>query len=161
MSRSLRGSLVTLLTWVLVLAFFFPVFWMILNGFKPESVASSVNPRVLFTPSTEGYQLAMDRGMQGYLMNSLTASVTATIIAVVLAIPAAYALSIRRVKNVEGALSFQFADGCTLEYVAPAVVEVPSGHDAWVVGEGPAVLVEVDFETATVDRLGLPARHEH
>lgn len=62
---------------------------------------------------------------------------------------------------VEGALSFQFADGCTLEYVAPAVVEVAPGHDAWVVGEGPAVLVEVDFETATVDRLGLPARHEH
>ncbi|GGL36883.1 carbohydrate ABC transporter permease [Phycicoccus endophyticus] len=106
MNRSLRGSLVTLVTWVLVLVFFFPVFWMVLNGFKPESVASSVNPRVFFTPVTEGYQLAMDRGMQGYLLNSVTASVTATIIAVVLAIPAAYALSIRRVKNVEGALTF-------------------------------------------------------
>ncbi|QIM22149.1 carbohydrate ABC transporter permease [Phycicoccus sp. HDW14] len=106
MNRSVKGSLVTLLTWVLVLAFFFPVFWMILNGFKPESVASSVHPKLFFSPSTEGYQLAMDRGMKGYLLNSLTASVTATIIAVVLAIPAAYALSIRRVKNVENALSF-------------------------------------------------------
>ncbi len=44
--------------------------------------------------------------MQGYLINSLTASVTATVIAVLLAIPAAYALSIRRVKNVEGSLTF-------------------------------------------------------
>ncbi len=106
MNRSIRGSLVTALTWALVLAFFFPVFWMILNGFKPESVASSVNPKLFFSPSTEGYQLAMDRGMKGYLLNSVTAAVTATIIAVVLAIPAAYALSIRRVKNVENALSF-------------------------------------------------------
>ncbi|GAB3077879.1 carbohydrate ABC transporter permease [Pedococcus soli] len=106
MTRTVRGGLVTTLTWVLVLIFFFPVFWMIINGFKPESVASSINPKVFFSPVTTGYQLAMDRGMKGYLINSITASVTATIIAVVLAIPAAYALSIRRVKNVEGALSF-------------------------------------------------------
>lgn len=106
MSTSLKRSLVTLLTWVLVLVFFFPVLWMFLNGFKPESVASSVDPKLFFTPVTEGYSLAMDRGMMGYLQNSLTASVTATVISVVLAIPAAYALSIRRVKNVEGSLSF-------------------------------------------------------
>ena len=62
---------------------------------------------------------------------------------------------------VEGALSFGFDDGCTLDYVAPAVVNVPPGHDAWVVGDTRAVLVEVDFETDTVARLGLDARHEH
>ena len=106
MSTRLRGTLVTAFTWFMVLAFFFPVFWMILNGFKPESVASSVNPKLFFTPVTEGFQVAFDRGMKGYLLNSLTASVTATIISVLLAIPAAYALSIRRVKNVEQSLSF-------------------------------------------------------
>jgi sorbitol/mannitol transport system permease protein len=106
MTRSVRNTLVDVLTWVLVLTFFFPVFWMFLNGFKPESVASSVNPRLFFTPVLEGYRLAMDRGMSGYLQNSLTAALTATIVSVLLAIPAAYALSIRRVKNVEGALSF-------------------------------------------------------
>ena len=105
-SRSAQGSLVTLGTWLLVLVFFFPVFWMVLNGFKPESVASSVNPKLFFTPTTEGYQLAMDRGMAGYLQNSLTASVISTIIAVTLAIPAAYALSIRQVKNPQNSLSF-------------------------------------------------------
>lgn len=105
-TRAVRGGLVTALTWALVLIFFFPVFWMIINGFKPESIASSIHPKVFFSPVTTGYQLAMDRGMKGYLINSVTASLTATIIAVVLAIPAAYALSIRRVKNVEGALSF-------------------------------------------------------
>ncbi|GGN07438.1 sugar ABC transporter permease [Terrabacter tumescens] len=105
-NRSARGALVTLATWILVLVFFFPVLWMFLNGFKPESLASSVNPTFFFKPVTEGYQLAMDRGMAGYLQNSLTAAVTSTIISVLLAIPAAYALSIRRVKNVENSLSF-------------------------------------------------------
>ncbi len=61
----------------------------------------------------------------------------------------------------EGSLHFEFADGCTLEYVAPAVVDVAPGHDAWVVGDGPAVLIEVDFENATVDRLGVPSSHRH
>lgn len=106
MSTSRKGSLITLGTWILVLIFFFPVLWMFVNGFKPESVASSINPQLFFAPVTEGYQLAMDRGMAGYLQNSVTASVTATIISVVLAIPAAYALSIRRVKNVQNTLSF-------------------------------------------------------
>ncbi len=102
----LRNTAINILTWVLVLIFFFPVFWMFINGLKPESVASSVNPTLFFTPTTEGYQRAMDRGMAGYLQNSLTASVVSTIISVSLAIPAAYALSIRRVKKVEGSLTF-------------------------------------------------------
>ncbi|MGL5819795.1 MAG: carbohydrate ABC transporter permease [Phycicoccus sp.] len=106
MSRRLSGTLITTFTWFLVLAFFFPVFWMVLNGFKPESLASSINPTVIFSPVTEGYQTAMDRGMRGYLLNSITAATTATVISVVLAIPAAYALSIRRVNNVEQSLSF-------------------------------------------------------
>lgn len=106
MSTRLKSGLVTTGTWVLVLVFFFPVFWMVLNGFKPESVASSVNPKLFFTPVTEGYQLAMDRGMMGYLQNSMTAAVTSTIIAVILAIPAAYALSIRTTKNPQNTLSF-------------------------------------------------------
>ncbi|PKW26832.1 carbohydrate ABC transporter permease [Phycicoccus duodecadis] len=106
MTSRTKGNLVTVLTWVLVLVFFFPVFWMFLNGFKPESDASSVTPKLFFSPTLDGFRAAFDRGMQGYLINSLTASITATVIAVLLAIPAAYALSIRRVKNVEGALSF-------------------------------------------------------
>lgn len=61
----------------------------------------------------------------------------------------------------EGALMFEFDDGCTREYTAPAVVCVEPGHDAWVVGDGRAVLIEVDFETTTVPRLGVPALHVH
>lgn len=62
---------------------------------------------------------------------------------------------------VEGALRFEFADGCAFDYVAPAVVDVAPGHDACVVGDHRAVLIEVDFLTDTVERLGLHDRHRH
>jgi hypothetical protein len=61
----------------------------------------------------------------------------------------------------EGSLRFEFEDGCSLEYVAPAIVDVAPGHDAFVVGDGPAVLIEVDFATTTVERLGVAERHRH
>jgi hypothetical protein len=62
---------------------------------------------------------------------------------------------------VHGALHFEFEDGCVLEYAAPAIVDVAPGHDAWVVGDEPAVLIEIDFETTTIPRLGLADVHVH
>lgn len=61
----------------------------------------------------------------------------------------------------QGGLRFEFDDGCVEEFTAPALVEVAAGHDAIVVGDEPAILIEVDFEGRTIDRLGLSARHEH
>ena len=60
-----------------------------------------------------------------------------------------------------GSLRFQYADGCTVDLVAPAFVDISPGHDAWVLGDEPAVLIEVDFETVTAERLGVGAAHEH
>jgi hypothetical protein len=60
-----------------------------------------------------------------------------------------------------GSLTFEYADGCQVAYVAPAVVEVAPGHDAWVPGDEPAVLIEVDFEGDTVGRLGIAGEHRH
>lgn len=61
----------------------------------------------------------------------------------------------------EGSLRFEFDDGCSRDFVAPAIVDVPPGHDAVVVGDAHAVLIEVDFEAATVERLGVAERHRH
>lgn len=60
-----------------------------------------------------------------------------------------------------GHLRFLFNDGCTLDFVAPQVVVVEPGHEAWVVGEETAVLIEFDFEKDTVLRFGLPEAHRH
>ena len=60
-----------------------------------------------------------------------------------------------------GALHFEYDDGCTVDLEAPAIVDVSPGHDAWVVGDEPAVLIEVDFEATTTVRLGVPDQHVH
>jgi len=60
-----------------------------------------------------------------------------------------------------GQVHIQYADGCVLEFVAPQVVEIEPGHDAWVVGDESAVLIEFDFEGETVTKLGMPEFHRH
>jgi hypothetical protein len=60
-----------------------------------------------------------------------------------------------------GQIHIQYAEGCTLEFAAPQVVAIEPGHDGWVVGVEPAVLVEFDFEGDTASRLGMPEAHRH
>jgi hypothetical protein len=60
-----------------------------------------------------------------------------------------------------GAVAGEYADGCTFEFSAPAAVVIEPGHDAWVVGSEPAVLIEVDFERETTVRFGIPEEHRH
>ena len=60
-----------------------------------------------------------------------------------------------------GRIHIQYADGCKLEFAAPQVVSVEPGHDGWVVGQEPAVLIEFDFEGETAERCGIAAAHAH
>ena len=60
-----------------------------------------------------------------------------------------------------GRVHIEYQDGCTLEFVAPQAVAIEPGHDGWVVGSEPAVLIEFDFERETVRRLGMPDAHRH
>ena len=57
-----------------------------------------------------------------------------------------------------GQFNIQYADGATEEFVAPQAVAIAPGHDGWVVGDEPAILIEFDFEGETVARLGLSRR---
>jgi hypothetical protein len=58
-----------------------------------------------------------------------------------------------------GRIHIDYADGTTLEFVAPQVVAIEPGHDGYVVGDEPAVLIEVDFEGQTAERFGMTATH--
>ena len=60
-----------------------------------------------------------------------------------------------------GRFHVEYADGCTLECKAPQIVAIEPGHDGWVVGDEPAVLIEFDFEGDTIERLGMPGAHRH
>jgi len=62
---------------------------------------------------------------------------------------------------VRGEIHIEYADGCIVEHKAPQIVAIDPGHDGWVVGKEPVVLIEFDFEGDTVARLGMPDAHRH
>ena len=60
-----------------------------------------------------------------------------------------------------GEIHIEYADGCIVEHKAPQIIAIEPGHDGWVVGKEPVVMIEFDFEGDTVNRLGMPAAHRH
>ena len=60
-----------------------------------------------------------------------------------------------------GEIHIEYADGCIVEHKAPHIVAIDPGHDGWVVGNEPAVMIEFDFAGDTVNRLGMPDAHRH
>jgi hypothetical protein len=60
-----------------------------------------------------------------------------------------------------GRVQGTYADGCAFDFVAPSFVVLEPGHDAWVVGGDPAVLIQFDAEADTVRRFGLAGEHRH
>lgn len=61
----------------------------------------------------------------------------------------------------QGEIHIEYADGCVVEHKAPQIVAIEPGHDGWVVGKKPVVIIEFDFEGETVSRLGMPETHRH
>ncbi|QDP97313.1 carbohydrate ABC transporter permease [Microlunatus elymi] len=104
--RKIGGVGITALTWVLVFLFFFPVLWMLFTSFKTEQAAAQFPPTFITSLSLDRYATVFDRGMGLYLANSAAVSIGSTVVVMLLAIPAAYALSVRRVKRWQDLLFF-------------------------------------------------------
>src|SRR4051795_12160556 len=89
----------SLLAWIVGIMFIVPVVWMVLTSFHSEADAAT-NPPSIFAPLTlQGYREYFGSDPWPALLNSLTASVLSTVLVLLLAIPAAYALSIRKVRK--------------------------------------------------------------
>ena len=58
-----------------------------------------------------------------------------------------------------GEIHIEYADGCVVEHKAPQIMAIEPGHDGWVVGDEPVVVIEFAFEGETVQRLGMPDAH--
>ena len=108
--RTLRSRLVDVgwstLAWFAGIIFFFPVFWMVLTSFKPESAAYTSPPKFIFHPTLDEYRQVFSAGMGPFLANSATATVVSVALVLLLATPAAYALSIRPVRKWRDGLFF-------------------------------------------------------
>jgi hypothetical protein len=57
-----------------------------------------------------------------------------------------------------GSIGIRYRDGLTVNFTAPQVVAIDPGHEGWVNGNEPAVLIEVDFMGDTAERFGMKAR---
>lgn len=61
----------------------------------------------------------------------------------------------------QGRVQGTYPDGCAFDFAAPRVLVIEPEHDAWVVGNEPAVLIQFDAEGDTARRFGLPDKHRH
>jgi sorbitol/mannitol transport system permease protein len=109
MSRS-RRAVLGVLAWLVGLAFFLPVAWMVLTSLHSESDAGT-NPPAFAAPLTlDGYRefFGASTGASPWppLINSASASVASTLLVLLLAIPAAYALAIKPVRKWTDVLFF-------------------------------------------------------
>ncbi|MGE3842600.1 MAG: carbohydrate ABC transporter permease [Vicinamibacterales bacterium] len=106
-SRRLGGHALTALTWLLGFLFFLPIAWVLLSSFKPERLAVTNPPTVMFTPTLDNFR-AVVHGVQFSLafQNSVIVTVCSTIVSVTLAFPIAYALTIRPVRKSKDILFF-------------------------------------------------------
>jgi len=93
------------LAWVVAIAFFLPVLWMVITAFKPESAAETWPPKFAFSPTLSQFRLVFS-GMGPYFTHSAIATIGSTILVLLLGVPAAYALSVQPVKRWRDGLFF-------------------------------------------------------
>jgi sorbitol/mannitol transport system permease protein len=92
--------------WLVVFVFFFPVLWMWLEAFKTEPQAASSPPTILFVPTLEEFQTVLAGDFPPFFINSAIASILSTLLVLAFGLPAAYALAIRPVKRTRDVLFF-------------------------------------------------------
>ncbi len=61
----------------------------------------------------------------------------------------------------QGEIHIEYWDGCIVELKAPQIISIDPGHDGWVVGKTPVIMIEFDFERHTLATLGMPTGHSH
>jgi sorbitol/mannitol transport system permease protein len=109
-SRSRRGAGLGLLAWLVGLLFFLPIAWMALTSLHSEADAATNPPSFGAALTLDGYRdfFGLSGGASPWpaLINSITASLASTLLVLLLALPAAYALSIRRVRKWTDVLFF-------------------------------------------------------
>ena len=100
-----KKQLITLIAWTAAIVMFFPIFWMLLSGFKTEIDAITTPPLLLFEPTLENYQAVHQRANYvNSAINSVLISVGATLLALAFAIPAAYAMAFFPTKRTRSTL---------------------------------------------------------
>ncbi|MEU6667225.1 carbohydrate ABC transporter permease [Streptomyces sp. NPDC046727] len=108
--RKHRGLGLGLVAWLAGIVFFLPIAWMALTSLHSEADAATNPPSFGAALTLDGYREFFGAGGGASpwpaLVNSTVASVVSTVCVLLLALPAAYALSIRRVRKWTDVLFF-------------------------------------------------------
>jgi sorbitol/mannitol transport system permease protein len=104
--RGRGGAILGVVAWIVGIAFFFPVAWMVFTSLHSEQAAATNPPDLAAPLTTDGYREFFATNPWPYLINSATASVVSTALVVVLALFAGYALAIRPVRKWSDVLFF-------------------------------------------------------
>jgi len=103
--RRLNTVVLGTLAWLVALAIFFPIFWMLLTSFKTEIDAFATPPQLFFTPTLENYILVNERSDYfHFAWNSVVVSFGSTIIGMLIAVPAAYSMAFFETKRTKSTL---------------------------------------------------------
>ncbi len=107
--------------WAVGLLAFFPVLYMFLTGFKTESNAVDLPPRLIFEPTLDQYRAIFESDFRPFFVNSAIASLVSTAVVMILALPAAYGIAIRPTRKSRDVLFFFIST----KFLPPAGVIVP------------------------------------
>lgn len=103
-NSTLKKFCLGLLAWVIAFVIFFPIFWMVLTGFKTE-VDAVADPTLIFSPTLESYEAVQQRAdYLKFAWNSVIVSFGSTILALIIAIPSAYSMAFLPTKRTKGTL---------------------------------------------------------
>ncbi len=92
--QKVTGHALSVLTVVIALLFFFPIFWMVMTSFKTESDAFTFPPLFIFQPTLENYRIAITQSSYfPQLGNTLLITIFSTLVALLLGVPAAYSMA--------------------------------------------------------------------
>lgn len=93
LSQKQKDCLYTIITWTYVLVVLFPVIWMALMMFKPESVMFERPTVWLFEPTLDHFDYVIEQGFIKNIGTSLIVSIASTLLVIIIGTPAAYAFA--------------------------------------------------------------------
>lgn len=97
--RTIKTAL-TLMWCIISFIYLFPYIWMVLTGIRRPVDSLTMPPRLIFTPSLEGFRTIFGQvHFHGYLLNSIIVSVAATLAVLIVACPSAYAMTQLRMRG--------------------------------------------------------------
>lgn len=98
--KKAKNFLVNSVTWIIAILYAFPIFYMVLTGFKPEEKVAP--PQLLFTPTLDNYKAVIADALFLHFFNSVFITIAAVILTVLLSVPAAYSLVYGQLKKAQG-----------------------------------------------------------